>query len=76
MNSPYQSEAELDYCLHLADLPGQVHAFTVKGPEEGFLIFINSSLSPAMRREALAHETEHIRAGDFEVERYPHQHRK
>lgn len=76
MAFPHMSEAELNYRLLLADLPGQVHGFTVKGPEEGYLIFINSRLSPSSRREALTHEMEHIRAGDFQAERYPHQQRK
>lgn len=68
-----EQDAELDYNVLLTDLPGQIHGFTIKGPEEGFLICINSRLSPSRRLRALAHETAHIRAGDFLAENYPHQ---
>lgn len=56
----------IDYHVFMLDLPARVHGITVLNEDDSYTIFINDSLSPTAKRNALRHEVRHIKEHDFE----------
>lgn len=60
---------DCDYTVRFAPFPLSVPALTAKGEDGHYNIFINCHLSNEAQKQALEHELEHIRQGDFESQK-------
>ena len=57
---------DCDYTVRFAPFPLSVPALTAKDEDGHYNIYINCNLSDGMQKQALKHELEHIKQGDFE----------
>lgn len=47
------------------NMPGSVRGVAVSAPDDDFMVFVNSNLSPDAQRRAAEHEIQHIRFNHF-----------
>ena len=58
----------ISYQIVMINMPGKVNECVTLNEDDSYTIFINDSLSPDSKREALLHAFRHINSDDFYIE--------
>lgn len=59
-----------DYQIILARLPGKVNETVTKNEDDSYTIFVEETLAPEYRKEAMLHALRHISEDDFNKKMY------